>query len=427
MCGLVAIFSKNKTGFMFQDKTIFQQMLIADMFRGMDSTGVFGVKSNGNLDMLKDASPSPYFLGKKESAAQFFDKIVNSYQVVVGHNRKATMGVVDAQNAHPFIEGDICLVHNGTLTNHRKLANTVIDSHAICTHINENGYKSTLKNIEGAYALIWYNAEEKKMYFCRNSERPLYLVETTNKIYLASENKMLDWILDRNNLSKYTIQNVPTDKVFKFDLETRKLECETKPKKAHPPVQQHTNWNTHRRNQVIPFHQSTVSGKIASISSLGSTKASISTYSSGETILWKLTDFDIGEKTIKFMGETQDIYQTDVVVFIPTNKLSAMETDAFVAAPILSGRISSITSKRGQVIIYLSSAKIVDYYLSANNKQITPEQLKHAGSCCYTCGTTVESAAEVADATITTNANGEIMFISCKECSEHVSYNMGYC
>lgn len=405
-------------GFGFKDKAIFQQMLISDMFRGMDSTGVFGVKANGNLDMLKDASAAPFFMSKKDAGSQFFDNIISKYHVVVGHNRKATMGVIQSENAHPFIEGNICLVHNGTLTNHRKLANTTVDSHAICTHIDSDGYKSTLKNIEGAYALIWYNAEEKTMYFCRNSERPLYLVETTDRIFLASEGKMLDWILDRNDHTKYTVQNVPTDKVFKFSLETRKLECESKPKKANPPVVQQQQWNNHRWRSPNKFQQPSTSGQLVLTHSSDSTKASISTYSSGEQIYWSLTDFDIGEKTIKLMGETQDIYQTNVVMFVPTNKLDVNEIDSYVSAPILQGKISSITSKRGDVIVYLSSMKIIDKYVSANNKHIDPEKLQGAGACCYSCGQSVSTASEVKEANITLNQKGEIMFITCGECED---------
>ena len=204
MCGLVAILSKTQSGFFQQDKTIFYQMLISDMFRGTDSTGCFAVNKNGNLKWIKDASSTPFFLNKKETV-NYMSDFISDFHIMVGHNRKATMGTVTSENAHPFTEGNICLVHNGTLTDHRKLANTTVDSHAICHHINEFGYKSMFKTIDGAYALIWYNAAEKMVYFARNSERPLHIVETDTKIYLASEEKMLDWILDRNNITKYKI------------------------------------------------------------------------------------------------------------------------------------------------------------------------------------------------------------------------------
>lgn len=407
-------------------------MLISDMFRGMDSTGVFGVNKHGNLDMLKDASSSPFMMSKKDAGSQFFDKIVPDYHVMVGHNRKATMGGIDSSTAHPFIEGDICLVHNGTLTNHKKLADKAVDSHAICAHINENGYKETLKNIEGAYALIWYNADNKTVYFCRNTERPLHLVETSDRVYLASEGKMLDWLLDRNNVLKYTVQNVPTDKVFKFSLDTRKLECESKPKKAQPlgthqnKRDQFSEWQkTHR------FQQHQTSGQLALVHSSQESevqKASINSYQSGQNIQWKITDFDIGEKTIQLLGEIQDIYKTNVKMFVPTNKMDVNQLEQYVAAPLLSGKISSITSKRGDVVVYLSSMKLTDTWTTANGIQIDPAKLHGAGSCCYSCGTVISTPAQVADANITTNSKGDIMYITCGECDAAATTHISmYC
>ena len=407
-------------------------MLIADMFRGMDSTGVFGVNKHGNLDMLKDASASPFFLSKKDSGTQFFNNIISDYHIMVGHNRKATMGVIEAGNAHPFIVGDICLVHNGTLINHKKLADTVVDSQAICTHINEHGYKETLKNIEGAYALIWYNANNKTVYFCRNAERPLYLVETQDRIYLASEGKMLDWLLDRNNILKYTVQNVPTDKVFKFSMDTRKLECESKPKKAAPPAQQQyqNKWNQAGWPNNNQFHNNKTSGQLALVHSSQDLEvtASINTYQSGQNIQWKITDFDIGEKTIQLLGETQDTYKTNIKMFIPTDKMDINKLEEYVAAPLLSGKISSITSKKGAIVIYLSSMKLTQTWETANGIQIDPSKLHGAGSCCYSCGNVVSTPAQVADANITTNSKGEIMYITCGECADSQVLNIStYC
>lgn len=432
MCGLVAIISKQKQiGFTFQDKSIFQQMLIADMFRGMDSTGCFGVNAHGNLDMIKDTSAAPFLLNKKEANTKFFDNIISSYHIMVGHNRKATMGAVDSTNAHPFIEGDICLVHNGTLQNHRKLADATVDSHAVCLHMEKNGYKETIKAVEGAYAFIWYNAANKTVYFSRNAERPLFLVETTDRIYLASEGKMLDWLLYRNNITKYTVQNVPTDKIFKFSLDTRTLECESKPKKANPPVQQHTNWHTpggtHQSQQNKQRH-STYGQLVLAHSSDTPAKASINTYYSGETIYWKITDWDIGTKTIKIMGETQDIYKTNIVFCAPVASIDSNTLTSFIDSPLLEGKVSSITSKRGHVYIYINNMKQLDRLVTANGKYISEEELDKAGAACYCCGTSVKTASEVFDATITTDKDGGILFISCSDCDSNALLRQGsYC
>jgi len=400
-------------------------MLISDMFRGMDSTGSFAVNKHGNLKLIKDASPAPFFINKKE-AQKYFDNFVSDYHIVVGHNRKATIGNIESTTAHPFIEGNICLVHNGTLQNHYKLANRVVDSNAIAAHINEQGYKSLLKNIEGAYALIWYNAEEKTLYFTRNAERPLHLVETAERIFLASEPKMLDWILDRNDLTKYTIQNVPTDKVFKFNLETRKLEAESKPKKAEPVKPKFQSYQS-KQSQVQQM--SSGFGNRASMhSSVNDSKyrANIETYSAGQKITWKLLNWEPRANSTKFEGESTDGFRTPINVFLDHSKHTQEEIDAFTDAEWLTGTVMTISSKHGNVQIYLKDCGIDVTWQSANKKNITKGMLEHAGGTCYSCGTVLKTENDVKNSVVSLNSHGEILFITCHDCctghSSHYNY-----
>lgn len=422
MCGLVGILSKSKSGFFYKDKTIFLQMLISDMFRGLDSTGCFSVNRFGNLKMIKDASPASYFINKKETRG-FFDKMISESHVMIGHNRKATMGVVEDKNAHPFIEGNVCLVHNGTLTNHYKLADRTVDSNAVAAHINEHGYKSMLKQIEGAYALIWYNAAEKMVYFCRNAERPLHLVETTDKIYLASEPKMLDWILDRNDISKYTIQLVPTDKVFKFNLETRKLECETKPKKESVPrvIQNHSQHKTLQRTSAcgnpVLVHSSEPSSQV--------NKATIETYKSGQEISWKILNYEFKARSTTLEGESMDGFQTKVTCTLDNTRWSKKVVEDLVRTEYVSGKIGSISSKKGFVQLYLKSVDYDVEYISKNNISVERGRLAEVGSCCFQCGTLVDTKQDIAKSEITTNSNGDIMYISCELCNDSYPYNYG--
>lgn len=425
MCGLVAILSKQAIGFTYKDKTIFLQMLISDMFRGMDSTGSFAVNKYGNLKLVKDASPAPFFINKKE-ANKYFNDFVSDYHIVVGHNRKATIGNIESTTAHPFIEGNICLVHNGTLQNHYKLAQRVVDSNAIAAHINEHGYKSLLKNIEGAYALIWYNAEEKTLYFTRNAERPLHLVETNERIYIASEPKMLDWILDRNDLSKYTIQNVPTDKVFKFNLETRKLEAESKPKKAEPVKNKPTYSYQSTTSQVKQM--SSGFGNLALIhSSESKYKANIETYTSGQQVSWKLITYDPRAGSTRFQGETTDGYRTPVNIFLDHNKYTEDEINAFTDAEWLTGTIMTISSKHGVVQLWLKTCAIETTWKSANKKNITKDMLETAGGACYSCGEVINTKEQVEKSVISLNSHGEILFITCNACCMGTSTHYGHC
>lgn len=430
MCGLVAVISKQKTfGFGFKDKTIFLQMLISDMFRGMDSTGCFGVNKFGNLKMVKDASASPFFINKKEATA-FLDKFISDYHICIGHNRKTTMGATNPQNAHPFIEGNICLVHNGTLQNHYQLANRVVDSNAVAAHINAFGYKSLLKKIEGAYALIWYNAEEKTLYFTRNAERPLFLVETEDRIYLASEDKMLDWILDRNDLTKYSIQNVPTDKVFKFNMDTRELTAESKPKKASPPKQ--PNWKTQRHGGMQ--HQMGYGNLALAYSSDKEptkkelTKASIETYNSGETVTWRLLDWEYKTGSCKFQGETTDTLRTPVTIFLDLNIWSKKDIEKFIAAEWLTSEISTVTSKHGNVRLFVKTLDVEEKWTTANHIKVTKGEIDDAGGACYSCGTVIENEKDVMDTIIEADSKGNIQYITCSDCAIVSKYTHGsYC
>ena len=427
MCGLVAIISKTQSGFFQQDKTIFYQMLISDVFRGIDSTGCFAVNKHGNLKWVKDASASPFFLNKKETVS-FMDKFIPDYHIMVGHNRKATMGTVVSENAHPFTEGNICLVHNGTLKEHTKLAKTTVDSHAICHHINEHGYKSMFRNIDGAYALIWYNAEEKTLYFARNAERPLYIVETETKIYLASEDKMLDWILDRNNISKYKIQIVPTDKIFKFSLETRKLECETKPKKEEASNHKAQNWMQQSQSHKSGWKKRNQPSLklLSNNSSQGShqtTEASIETYRSGEQVAVKVVDFDTTEINTKLILETLDGYGAICVKYLSNALFTPNQIDGFINAERLTGTIQNITSKKGNITVYLRELSYPEKWRARGGVIVDPIDIENAGGACWQCGTSLASEKDVEFAEITTASNGDITYMLCEHCADSMSGN----
>lgn len=389
------------------------QMLIADMFRGWDSTGVFGVNKYGNVDLYKDQGAATLFLGRP-GINKFLDKIASDYHIVVGHNRKATMGAVNAENAHPFIEGNTCLVHNGTLQNHRKLADRVVDSNAVAAHIEEHGYKSMFKQVEGAYAFIWYNADNKTLYFARNAERPVFLVETDDAIYLASEGKMLDWILDRNDLTKYSVQNVPTDKVFKFDLETRALTAETKPKKESASQSRHSNKHQRKHGMHMAF---STSGQNASNQS-GSSSANISTYSSGQTVQLVIDDFTVQPNSTQIMCRTLDGLDTTAIMWLPHLQYSQEIRNKIVDAEVLKGVISSITSKNGNVTIYLKSVEVSNEVIMEDGSIIEIAMVEEAGGLCYCCSNPLKTADQIYNAEITQNSIGSVLYMICEDCKD---------
>jgi len=228
MCGLVAILTKSNNGFTKSDKENFSDMLYADAVRGMDSTGAFLVTNLGNVVWGKSRYNPVHLLITKEWD-NMLDKAFKEGQFLVGHNRKATVGRVTDNTAHPFIEDNIILVHNGTLTNHKDIGNTEVDSHAICKSIAKKGHIETIKTLQGAFALIWYDINQKSLFVCRNDRRPLSLVETGNSYYLSSEVGLSKWIIERNIYSPKIIKEteIKPGYLYKFSTDDPEKYTET--------------------------------------------------------------------------------------------------------------------------------------------------------------------------------------------------------
>lgn len=214
--------SSAQVGFQIGHKKAFSELLWCDTVRGADSTGVFGVTKQGNVEFLKTVGPASDLVRSKEFEA-FSDNIYSDYHVAIGHNRSATRGTVTDENAHPFVEKNIILVHNGTLTSFSDLTTETVevDSHAILHSISEIGHEETLKKINGAFTLVWYNADEKTLYAIRNKERPLFIANCYGAWFLASEEEMLSWILERNSLKVQEMTECKPGVLYSFKLDNK--------------------------------------------------------------------------------------------------------------------------------------------------------------------------------------------------------------
>ena len=247
MCGIVGMVVKSKTGFIKQQEDCFYQMLYADVVRGNDSTGVIGVEQDSTFHIAKEAISAEWFIGQLDndpiSSAMWRDG-----KAYIGHNRKSTIGKTTDVNAHPFVVNDeFAMVHNGTLYNHKALADTTVDSEALAIHLHKAFEKDNyvedlneaLGKVSGAYALSIYDQRTHMVRILRNKERPLCYVETSNAWYFASEGGMLYWILTRNgyNHKDIDIKVVPEHTLISFDLANNKLIEEVlTPKKLITPM-----------------------------------------------------------------------------------------------------------------------------------------------------------------------------------------------
>lgn len=161
---------------------------------------------------------------------------VKKYPVVIGHNRKSSVGVINERNTHPFGFGEhdqgfkFIICHNGTLKNHRDLAEKykISDSYKLQSQHNPKTkveyfktdseilgniiYKQksfdVLEEYEGKAALAFTNTEEPNVLYLYSGaskewkhskeveiERPLHVyVKSKNNMFFSSEKEPLEVI-----------------------------------------------------------------------------------------------------------------------------------------------------------------------------------------------------------------------------------------
>lgn len=201
MCGIVAVINKFTNGFTQAQLDAFESLVYIDGLRGMDSTGVIKVSNDGTFLTLKGAVAGPNFLEEKQWETVRREAFTTG-SALIGHNRKATKGTINDENAHPFVINDeFALVHNGTmLGDHTKYAKVEVDSHAIAHYLHEHGVQGGVDELRAAYCLFWYDYRNKSVNVIRNPERPMCWMETKDAYYYASEAAFLDFVAKRHKL-----------------------------------------------------------------------------------------------------------------------------------------------------------------------------------------------------------------------------------
>lgn len=241
MCGLVGIASSN---LIVGDRNIFTSLLYIDEIRGEHSTGVCAVDKDGNAHVYKRALKASDFIQLKGYASV----LSKGDKVLMGHNRYATMGARDDNNAHPFTHGTVTLMHNGTLTNKHAVnkctATFGTDSETIAYSLATDDVVQVLERLEGAYALVWYDDADEVLHFARNDERPLYLGRIGNDLVWASEKAMLELVAEHHKKTLSDVQLLPVGKLVMFDIKGLSKDPEVLdfvPKKPAPVATQTTS------------------------------------------------------------------------------------------------------------------------------------------------------------------------------------------
>lgn len=178
LCGLIGMAGDIS----YQLRNLFRDFLDVCQVRGRDSTGVVRVNKDLDYNWAKQVGPPSFLCDTKE-----YDKLMTGdCMVLIGHTRSKTSGEVTRRNAHPFDYPDqgIIGVHNGTLRGHHNLDGyqyQKVDSDVLYGHLALNGAQETFNKIQGAYACVWWDNNEKTLNFIRNNERPLWFTWTKDK------------------------------------------------------------------------------------------------------------------------------------------------------------------------------------------------------------------------------------------------------
>lgn len=244
MCGLVGLIVNTANGALAKEADLFEQLLYIDALRGDDATGMAIYCNTGEIEIAKEATTADYFRSAKEYKEMRLAFIARG-RAILGHNRKRTIGEITDETAHPFIIGDNAVFsHNGTLRDHKKLADTVVDSEALGIHLNKCGgdprkIEEALGDVYGAYACAWFDQNTEKLYLLRNKERPLYLAKYPSGYIYASEPGFIYAAANRNAYKIEEIEEVPEHTLVSLSLDgsftTVKKEALVVPKKSQAP------------------------------------------------------------------------------------------------------------------------------------------------------------------------------------------------
>ena len=202
MCGIIGILGKHEVSPQILDG------LKRLEYRGYDSAGIATV-NRGQLDLRRA-------VGKliNLSDALVHDPLPG--RVGIGHTRWATHGGPSVANAHPHRAGRVAVVHNGIIENFRALRDELTTEGAqfssetdtetivhLASQYLEQGVspveaaRSTLKRLEGAFALAFLFEGEEDLIICARRGSPLCIGHGTGEMYLGSDAIALADLTDR--------------------------------------------------------------------------------------------------------------------------------------------------------------------------------------------------------------------------------------
>lgn len=198
MCGIVGYIGTKNT------KEILLDGLKEMEYRGYDSAGI-AVLQNETFHNYKAVGK---LINLEEKTKDFQ---TNGFAVGIGHTRWATHGKPTELNAHPHLGEYSYVVHNGIIENYTELKQQLLaegvtflsqtDTEVI-VHLFEKNFKksqnaleafsATLKQIEGAFAILLVTKSESETIFFAKQGSPMIVgINSENEKYFASSDTPL--------------------------------------------------------------------------------------------------------------------------------------------------------------------------------------------------------------------------------------------
>ncbi|SFV69989.1 Glucosamine--fructose-6-phosphate aminotransferase [isomerizing] [hydrothermal vent metagenome] len=198
MCGIVGYLGKKDT------KKILLEGLKELEYRGYDSAGI-AVLSGGVFNSFKAIGK---LINLEEKTKDFHTE---GFAVGIGHTRWATHGKPTELNAHPHVGESSYVVHNGIIENYAQLKKALVnegvtflsqtDTEVIVHQFEKNlktaksafdAFKKTIKELEGAYAILLVTkSEADKIFFAKNGSPMLVGINEEDEKYFASSDAPL--------------------------------------------------------------------------------------------------------------------------------------------------------------------------------------------------------------------------------------------
>ena len=217
-------------------------------YRGYDSAGVATLE-NGALQRIRAKGK----LINLEKKLGDIDALGTSG---IGHTRWATHGAPNEANAHPHQAGHVAVVHNGIIENFREIrrdlkakgmtfsteTDTEVVAHLVQSKIDAGNpvveaVRTSLKELDGAFALAFLVAGEADLMICARRGSPLAIGHGKGENFVGSDSIALspftnevtylqdgDWaVLTRNSVEIYDENDNPVERARQTSAAVPKL------------------------------------------------------------------------------------------------------------------------------------------------------------------------------------------------------------